>query len=64
MEFFCFCEAKSKICLKVSRCVHGFMNPMPSCFVCGFFFFFFFRSFNILCYASSFYMLLFVRQIF
>ena len=29
-----------------------------------FFFFFFFRCFNILCYASGFYMLLFFRQMF
>ena len=48
-------------------CVHGFMNPLPSWFVCGFlllllffFVFFFLRCFNILCYASGFYMLLFV----
>ena len=46
----------------VGLCVHGFMNPLPSSFVCVFFFFFFFflRCFTILCYASGFYMLVFV----
>ena len=38
-------------------CVHGFMNQLPSSFV---WVFFFLRCFNILCYASSFYMLVFV----
>ena len=46
----------------VGLCVHGFMNPMPSWFVCVFFFPL--RCFNILCYASGFYMLLFFRQMF
>ena len=40
----------------VGLCVHGFMNPLPSSFECVFFL----RCFNILCYASGFYMLVFV----
>ena len=47
----------------VGLCVHGFMNLLLSWFVCVFFlcvFLFFLRCFNILCYASGFYMLLFV----
>ena len=39
--------------------VHVFMNPMPSWFVCVFL-----RRFNVLCYASGFYMLLFLCQLF
>ena len=48
----------------VGLCVPGFMNLMPSWFVCVFFCFFFLRCFSILCYASGFYMLLFFRQMF
>ena len=47
-------------CVGLDLCVHGFMNPMLSWFVCGFFL----RRFNILCYASGFYMLLFFCQMF
>ena len=43
----------------VDLCVHVFMNPMLSWFVCVFL-----GRFNILCYASGFYMLLFLRQMF
>ena len=43
----------------VGLCVHVFMNPMPSWFVCVFL-----KCFNILCYASGFYMLLFLCQMF
>ena len=43
----------------VGLCVHVFMNPMPSLFVCAFL-----RRFNVLCYASDFYTLLFLRQLF
>ena len=37
----------------VGLCVHGFMNPMPSWFVCIFVLVFFLRCFNILCYGSG-----------
>ena len=40
-------------------CIHVFMNPMLSWRVCVFL-----RRFTILCYASGFYMLLFLRQMF
>ena len=43
----------------VTLYVHVFMNPMPSWFVCVFL-----RRFNVLCYASGFYMLLFLCQLF
>ena len=43
----------------VGLCVHVFMNRMPSSFVSVFL-----RRFNVLCYASGFYMLLFFRQLF
>ena len=40
-------------------CVHVFMNPMLGWLVCVFL-----RRFNVLCYASGFYMLLFLHQVF
>ena len=43
----------------VGLCVHVFMNPMPVDLYA-----FFLRRFNILCYASGFYMLLFFCQMF
>ena len=58
--FFFFCPIMCMYISCVGLCVHGFMNPLPSSFVCVFFFFFFIRCFNILCYASGFYMLVFV----
>ena len=51
-----FCPIMCMYISCVGLCVHGFMNPLPSWFVCVFFL----RCFNILCYASGFYMLLFV----
>ena len=52
----------SVMCMHIScvdLCAHVFMNPMLSWPVCVFL-----RHFNILCYASDFYMLLFLRQTF
>ena len=61
-----FCPIMCMYISCVGLCVHRFMNPLPSSFVCCFFFvlfcfvLFFLRCFNILCYASGFYMLVFV----
>ena len=56
------CRSLHIMCMYIScvgLCVHIFMNPMLSWFVCVFL-----RRFNVLCYASGFYMLLFLRQLF
>ena len=53
-----FCPIMCMYISCVGLCVHGFMNPLPSSFCMRFFFFL--RCFNILCYASGFYMLVFV----
>ena len=50
-----FCPIMCMYISCVGLCVHVFMNPLPSWFVCVFS-----QMFYILCYASGFYMLLFV----